>query len=212
MKDKLSSKAQLSPLRLLFGAALLGAVAAAVLVVLPAAAKGTGTRLDAKVVADNPGPLPACAEDGSDCTATNIVREFIYIENGNTLTLPSTGFTRADVPNSFVISSIDTTTFVDGVQDPAFSFYWTPPPYPTWQSASGHWLVSATCPATGPPCTDVGSPAVLPGEEAAVFYWGWAHGNAEPNGTYVFKFTIHGTLNGTPVDLRASSPPIVMTA
>jgi hypothetical protein len=60
---------------------------------------------------------------------------------------------------------------------------------------------------------DVGSnPAVLPGEEASVFWTGWGHGDAEPNGTYIFKFTIHGTLNGTPVTLTASAPPIVMTA
>jgi hypothetical protein len=52
----------------------------------------------------------------------------------------------------------------------------------------------------------------IPGEEVVVHYVGWAHGSDEPNGTYVFTFTIHGTLNGTPVVLRASSPPIVMTA
>jgi hypothetical protein len=72
--------------------------------------------------------------------------------------------------------------------------------------------VSAVCPPEGPPCTVVGSPAVLPGENTAVVYLGWIHATGEANGTYVFKFTIHGTLNGTPVDLRASSPPIVMTA
>jgi len=33
----------------------------------------------------------------------------------------------------------------------------------------------------------------------------------EPNGWYVFKYTIHGTLNGNAVDLTASSPPIKMT-
>lgn len=45
-----------------------------------------------------------------------------------------------------------------------------------------------------------------------MFWISWAHGNTEPNGIYVFEFTVHGTLNGTPVDLRASSPPVVMTA
>jgi hypothetical protein len=200
---------RVSAYRLAFGAALLAAAVAAVLVVLPAAAKGTGTRLDAKVVATNPGPLPACS--GSDCTPTNTVRYFIHIENGNAPTNLG-GFTRADIPNSFVVNSIDQAVFVDGVQDHDFDFSYTPPPNPSYQPYSGHWLVTATCPPEGPPCNVVGSPAVLPGEEAAVFYTGWAHGNTEPNGTYVFKFTVHGTLNGTPVDLRASSPPIVMTA
>jgi hypothetical protein len=61
------------------------------------------------------------------------------------------------------------------------------------------------------PCNIVGSPAVDPGEITAIYHRGWAHGNAEPNGTYVFRYTVHGTLNGTPVDLTASSPPILMT-
>ena len=42
-------------------------------------------------------------------------------------------------------------------------------------------------------------------------YTGWIHAVGEPNGKYVFRYTVHGTLNGTPVDLTASSPPIVMT-
>ena len=86
-----------------------------------------------------------------------------------------------------------------------------PPPNPDFQNASGRWPVTASCPPEGPPCNVVGSPAVIPGEEAEVFWINWFHATFEPNGTYVFKFTIHGTLNGTPVDLSASSPPIVMT-
>jgi len=38
----------------------------------------------------------------------------------------------------------------------------------------------------------------------------WINGG-EPNGTYVFTYVVHGTLNGTPGDLEASSKPIVMT-
>jgi hypothetical protein len=203
----------LRALRLMFGAALLAAAAAATLVVLPAAAKGTGggNRLDAKVVITNPGPIPACSEDLSDCTNANIVRDFIYVENRNSLANLGAP-TRADVANAFAVSSIDQAVFVDGVQDHDFDFTYTPPPDPSFQPSSGRWPVTASCPPEGPPCTVIGSPAVIPGEEAAVFWVGWAHGNAEPNGTYVFKFTVHGTLNGTPVDLRASSPPIVMTA
>lgn len=202
---------RLRTLLVAFAAALLSVAVAAMLVVLPAAAKGTGNRLDAKVVATNPGPLPACSEDGSDCTDVNIVREFIYVENGNSL-LNQRGPTRADVPNALVVSSIDQAVFVYGVQDHDFDFTYTPPPDPSFQPSSGRWPMSVTCPPEGPPCTVVGRPAVVPGEETAVFWVAWAHGNAEPNGTYVFKFTIHGTLNGTPVDLHASSPSIVMTA
>jgi hypothetical protein len=182
-----------------------------VLVVLPAAAKGSGNRLDAKVVATNPGPLPACSEDLSDCTDANVVREFIYVENGNPL-LNQRGGTRDTVPNGFVVSSIDQAILVDGVQDHDFDFTFTPPPYPSDPPRAGRWPMTVNCPPEGPPCADVGSPAVVPGENTAVFWTAWAHGNTEPNGTYVFKFTIQGTLNGTSVDLHASSPPIVMSS
>jgi hypothetical protein len=111
-----------------------------------------------------------------------------------------------------VVNSIDWAVFVNGVQDHDYDFTYTPPPYPSYQPYSGHWLVSASCPVAGPPCTDVGNPAVLPQEQASIFYTGWAHGNAEPNGNYIFKFTIHGTLNGSAVNLTASTPPIQMTA
>jgi hypothetical protein len=47
-------------------------------------------------------------------------------------------------------------------------------------------------------------------ENSAVFYSGWLHADDEPDGTYVFRFTVHGMLNGTPVDLIANSPPIQM--
>jgi hypothetical protein len=40
---------------------------------------------------------------------------------------------------------------------------------------------------------------------------GWIQDPTGPTGRVVFKYTIHGTLNGNPVDLTASSPPIQMT-
>jgi hypothetical protein len=197
-----------------FGLVLLAA-ASAVLLVLPAAATGNGSRLDAKVLVNNPGPLTACSVAGG-CTDANTVTQFIRIENGNALLLSQgrqSGATRASVPNAFVVSSIDVAVFINGVQDHDFDFTYTPPPNPSFQPYSGHWAVSVTCPPEGPPCTNVGSnPAVLPGEETSVFWTGWAHGADEPNGTYVFTFTIHGTLNGNPVNLTASTPPIVMTS
>jgi hypothetical protein len=201
--------------RMLFGASLLAAAITAVLIVVPEAATNAGgNRLDAKVLVTNPGPLPACS-DVSPCTDTNGVLQYIRIENGNALVNHAgrqSGATRADVPNSFVVSSIDEAIFVDGVQDHDFDFTYTPPPNPSFQPYSGHWVVSVTCPPGGPPCANVSNPAVLPGEETSVFWTGWSHGNTEPNGTYVFKFTIHGTLDANPVTLTASTPPIVMTS
>jgi hypothetical protein len=44
------------------------------------------------------------------------------------------------------------------------------------------------------------NPAVLPGENTSIVYTGWIHGSTEPKGTYVFRYTIHGWLNGDPVD------------
>jgi hypothetical protein len=53
---------------------------------------------------------------------------------------------------------------------------------------------------------------VLPRENTAVLYVGWIHGSGELNGKHVFQFTVHGTLNGTPVDLTARGPAIQMTS
>jgi len=70
-----------------------------------------------------------------------------------------------------------------------------------------------TCQPGAPPdpCNEIHSPAVIPGENTSILYAGWAHGADEPSGTYVFRFTIHGTLNGNPVDLTADSSPIQMS-
>jgi hypothetical protein len=188
---------------LALGASIGVAAAATMLVVLPAAAKpGSGPRLDAKVVSTNPGPLSTAAGD--------VTWNFIYVENGNSPTNTNGSTNRATVPNSFAVSSIDAASIIDGVQYHPFDFTWTPPPDPTYRPYAGHWPSTVTCPEEGS-CNVVGSPAVLPGEETAVLYIGWTHGADEPDGTYVFKYTIHGTVNGTPVDLHASSIPIVMT-
>jgi hypothetical protein len=80
-------------------------------------------------------------------------------------------------------------------------------------SCAGHWPTTVRCQLGAPPdpCNEIHNPAVVPGEVASVLYAGWSHGVDEPDGTYVFKHTIHGSLNGTAVALTASSPPISMT-
>jgi hypothetical protein len=166
--------------------------------------------LFAYVVPTNPGPLPPCTGNG-DCTATNTVWHFIHVVNANQLTNMERGTNRATVPNSFVVSSVDWKIFVNGTEVPAFDTTFTPPPDANLRSWSGHWPSTVTCPSDGTACNVVGSPAVLPGENTVAVYAGWIHGSTEANGTYVFKYTIHGTLNGNPVDLTASSPPIQMT-
>ena len=193
-------------------ASLAGIVVALALAVGATASGGnSGNHLFAYVAASNRGPLPACLQDGSNCGPANTVWHFIHVINGNQLTNLNGGTSRATMPNSFVVTSVDVTIFVNGVEtfDP---YSLTPPPNAFLRSYSGHWPATVTCaPGTPPPCGVVGDPAVIPGENTAITYSGWVHGDEEPNGTYVFKYTVHGTLNGTPVDLTASSPPIQMT-
>lgn len=168
--------------------------------------------LVAYVAATNPGPLPPCTGNG-DCTAANTVWHFIHIVNANQLTNRLTGLNRATWPNSFAVSSIDEQIFVNGVDQTQFDFTETPPPNASpVRSWSGHWPSTVTCPSDGTACNVVLDPAVLPGENTTILYTGWIHGSTEPNGTYVFRYKIHGTLNGSPVDLTASSPPIEMTS
>ncbi len=190
---------------------LLGAVIAVVLAVSTiffgagaatrtAKAASVSNGLFAYVAPTTRGPLPACLQDGSNCTPANTVWNFIHVVNSNRLT-PTVPFgtNRGTVPNAFVVSSIDQRIFVNGVEVPTFASSSTPAPNPTpVRSWSGRYVV--------------GNPAIVPGENTAVLYAGWGHGDAEPNGTYVFKYRIHGTLNGNPVDLTASSPSIEMTS
>lgn len=200
-------------LRMLAAAALVAAVGVVVVAIPTAAGGAAGNRLFAYVVATNRGPVPACSDA---CIPLNGVNEFIYVLNGNSaaaLTGMRLGTGRNTVPNSFVVSSIDSHIYVNGVD--TFDFVDTPPPGSNngqfFTGFSGRWPSTVTCPAAGPPCAVIGNPAVLPGEVASVLYYGWAHGATEPNGSYVFRFTIHGTFNGTPTDLSATSAPITMT-
>jgi hypothetical protein len=202
-------RAKLTWRRLAGVASLIGLVAAVTLA-LGATASGSSdnnNHLVAHVVLTQHGPLPACS--GSDCTTANLVWEVIYVANDNPFSNESG--TRATRPNSFVVSSIDETILIDGAVRSQGTL--TPPPNMTDRFASaGRWPSTVTCgqpPVV--PCSVVTEPAILPGENTAMFYEGWVHSRDEPNGLYVFRFTVHGTLNGEPVDLTASSPPIVMT-
>jgi hypothetical protein len=188
---------------LLAGAAVAG-------LALPATAQGPPTeRLKLTVVANTRGPLPACDAAGN-CGAETVVQHFLYVDNDNALEhLVGGGPTRAGVTNAFVVSRVDETIYVDGVD--RFDFVQLPPPGSNFAPWSGHWPVEVTCPDTGPPCDVVGPPTVLPGERAIVLYTGWAHGFDEPDGTYVFKYTVRGSVNGTPVALVGTAPKIVMT-
>jgi hypothetical protein len=173
-----------------------------------ASQSSTQNRLFAYVVATNGGPLSACSPDS--CSPANSVAHFLYVVNANRFEPAQIGGpSRPEVTNAFVVSSVDERIFVDDVD--TFDSTMIPPPEAVGSSfAAGRWPSTVTC-GPAPPCNLVGSPAVIPGENTSIVYTRWAHADFEPNGTYVFRFTVHGTLNGTPVDLTASSKPILMT-
>jgi hypothetical protein len=175
-------KGHLRKRRFVLVLSFLAVVAAGTLALLPATAESTtDNRIQADDVVTNQGPLPACTGSiGESC----IVRHNIYVRNTNRL-VAAPAFTRANAPGAFVVDRIDQAIFIDGVD--TYDFVYTPPPYTSYPPYAGHWLSDATCPPEGPPCNVVNSPAILPGENALLFYTAWAHGSDEPNGLYVFS-------------------------
>jgi hypothetical protein len=199
--------------RTLVGAMLLTAIAVALVVVPAAIESTTNNGLYAYVLAGTRGPLTTC-RDPNTCAQTSTVWHYMYVANLNRITNEGGATTRETLPNSFVVSSVSQAIFIDGVAHPEFDATYTPAPSPFVRSWAGHWPTTVKCQPNAPPdpCNEIHNPAVIPGEETSVLYAGWSHGEGEPNGTYVFRYTIHGTLNGAPVELAASSPPIQMTS
>jgi hypothetical protein len=191
--------------------AVVAFAAAVALVSVPAAGtSGITNGLYAFVRSDSPGPVPACS--GADCTSANTVWNFVYVANLNRLLeIPSGPRTRATLQNSFVVTSVDQTVSIDGIEQPGPPFTVTPPPDAFFRTYAGHWPSTVSCPGGNDPCNLVGSPAVIPGEVTSVVFTGWQHQTGEANGTHVFKYVVHGTLNGQPVSLTAFSRPIEMT-
>ena len=158
----------------------------------------------------NRGTLPPCS--GPDCTAANFTWQYVHIVNSNAPSNDLAGGRRTTAPNAFVLNSVDETILVNGEVFGQETL--TPPPNVTDRlGPSGRWPATVNCgaPVAPPPCTNVLNPAILPGENTVGFYDGFFHGSTEPTGSYVFQFTFHGTLNGVPVDLTASSKSIQMT-
>jgi hypothetical protein len=187
--------------------AALGAVAVAVLASATGGATGPG--LSASVLPTNPGPLHACATAPTECPLNTVTQLIIYTQNTNRPVNWLTGpITRPEIPNAYAVSSVDARVAVNGVDVPEWSGTFTPPPTAIPPGFAGRWPVS--CAPFTSPC-DVRSPAVLPGETTAPLVSRWIHGVDDPDGTYVFTFTLNGTLNGEPVEVTASSKKIVMT-
>jgi hypothetical protein len=131
--------------RLVRATTLTCTIAVLTLAFVPAASESsTQNRLFAFVVPTNRGPLPACSP--GTCTLANNVNHFVYVLNANGLkhVLQGGGRTRPEVANAFVVSSVDWSIFVDGVD--TFDFTATPPPdageFFFW---SGHWVSTVGC-------------------------------------------------------------------
>ena len=186
------------------------AVACLIAVAVFASATGgtNGRGVSAYVGLSNPGPLHACSTAPSDCPLDTVTQFFIYTTNSNRPVnwLPRE-VTRSTIPNAYVVSSIDVTAAVDGAPF-GFAATFTPPPSSSAPAFAGRWAVS--CAPFSSPC-EVTTPAVLPGETMSPWVSRWIHGADEPDGSYIFTFTLHGTLNGAPLDVTASSKKIVMT-
>lgn len=203
--------------RLLLGGAVLLAAAAVTAVIVrgdlttsSAKAASPGDGLSAYVVLTNRGPLTPC--QAPPCSVASSTWEYVHVINSNAPSNDLEGGRRATAGNAFVLDSVDETILVDGVVFSQETL--TPPPNVSDRlSTSGRWPATVTCgtPPAPPPCTTVLNPAVLPGENTIGFYDGFAHGSDEPTGSYVFQFTLQGTLNGAPVDVSASSKSIQMT-
>lgn len=195
----------------LFAAAAVTAIAVRSGVATSSAkAASPGNGLSAYVVLSNRGPLPPCPTDG--CTAANLTYPYVHVINGNPVANSVKGVNRTATPNAYVLDSVDATILVNGTVFSQETL--TPPPKrnaptrPLRSLARNRDLRQSTGP---PPCTTVLNPAILPDENTIGFYYAWFHAPDEPTGSYVFQFTLHGMLNGSPVDLTASSKPIQMT-
>lgn len=184
--------------RRLLASGVLALVAAVGLTLVPAAFNSsTPNGLSAYVVASNRGPLPAGGN----------VRHFVHVINSNDFGPGPLG-TRHTLANAFVLDSIDLTTLFNGAQvgDP---FTIVAPPNAI--DFAGRWPTTVTVDftTTPPSCCVVGKPAIIPGENTVAFYVG------QPldlgSGKYVFQYTLHGKLNGDPVDLSATSPQVNAT-
>src|SRR5262245_12286494 len=140
-------------------ACLLGAVLALALAVGATASGGSsGNRLFAYVVPATTGPLHL----------NDAVWNYIYVANVNRPT-NTAGANRMTLPNAFVVDNINQRVFVDGTEYSNATF--TPPPNVELSGWAGRWPTTVTC-ASGPPppCTDVGKPAVIPGENEVVLF------------------------------------------
>jgi len=128
------------------------------------------------------------------------LQAIIYV--ANTAPIPREmapmALTRDLYPNNYVVTSIDSEWFVNGVLHETSTFT-------VGLSVTRH-EPTATYTTTSSPPLFAGrwDPIVLPGEINGVLYFGWIVGPGEPSGRYMLKYTVHGIFNqAETVDLIA---------
>lgn len=179
-----------------FLAAVALAVAATVaLAVVPTARNSSTTAgLSAYVDTNTRGPVPA----------QSIVRQFVHVLNSNDIGPGPLGV-RQTIANALVLDSVDIVTFFNGEQvgDP-----FTVAAPPNSSDFTGRWPTTVTGNVNNG--FQVGRPAIIPGENTVAFYVGQPLDLGA--GKYVYKYVLHGTLNGSPVELTAISPQVIAAA
>ncbi len=147
--------------------------------------------------------------------STSVV--YLYVTNLNAPDRPPAKQIpgRAGIKNAFVVTSIDYVYEHDGAVLNGATFY--PPGSPNYEPIDPaivtfdlRWPVSVAC-TTPTDCTPY-LPTVLPGENTVVFYPGFLFRyGIELPGTDVFRFTVHGLANGSPLDLHGNTGRITVT-
>jgi hypothetical protein len=177
----------------------------------PVVAEDGGNPIVAHVAVTNDGPLTDCptplpAPPPESC----LTRFYLFVRNTNEIDEGTKGQGRDMIRGAYVVSSVDVNVTVDGSSTCALCGQFAtllPPPHSNLGNGS-NWPMTVRCNPAGN-CT-VGKPAVLPEEHIAIVSYGWAHGANEADGAYVFTLTVHGTLDGRPVDASAHTAIIRM--
>jgi hypothetical protein len=168
----------------------------------------------AEVVVTNDGPMqdcPAALPPGANPPDSCLTFLYVFVRNSNSIDLTTHGPGRDLVPNAFVVTNVEVRLTVNGGDCSICNSLvanLTPPPNGTLNNGAS-WPMTVRCQQGTGNCT-LGKPAVLPQERVAVTSFGWAHGADEPDGSYVFTVTVHGTVNGDPVDATDALAAIEM--
>ena len=177
----------------------------------PAIAGDSTNPIQAHVALTNEGPLTDCPTPlPVPLPDSCVTRFYVFVRNTNEIDENTKGPGRDMVRGAYVVTSVDLNVAVDGSTTCSLCGHFAtllPPPNSNLGNGA-NWPMTVRCTPAGS-CT-VGKPAVLPQEHIAIVIYGWAHDVTEPDGAYVFTLTVHGTLDGRPLDATAHTKVIRM--